>query len=488
MRPDLPDAPSPVEVPLAPGTRVELDEGAVFVGDDLVSGGSPWRLLRLRGASRGLLERWRRGGRVGVGEERFARTLVQRGLLHPRYEPDDATDDLDVIVPAFGDADSLAALLGQLRGLHVTVVDDASPDASAIARVAAEHGARLLRLERNRGPGAARNAGVAATARALVWFLDDDIGVEDARRVLAHLRAALRDPQVAAVAPRIVGAGGPRWRERFETRWSPLDQGPRSALVVPGGPVGYVPSACLVVRRAALGDGYDESLRVGEDVDFVWRLHDHGWLVRYDADVLATHRTRPTWRAWLRQRFAYGESSADLAVLHGARLAPMRADAWTLLAWSAVAIGHPAVGAQIVRSAQRHARDRVFYAAPDPAGVARAVVGRNMTRAGGPLARATVRTFGAALLLAALHPRLRARALAVFALGTAWRWHGRRLDVADVPLAVADDLAYGAGVAHGAWRRRTLAPLRPDITPSSMHWREVLGLAAAAPPLEGATN
>jgi mycofactocin system glycosyltransferase len=476
VRPDLPDAPSPVEVPLAPGTRVELDEGVVFVDDDLLSGGSPWRLLRLPGSSRGLAERWRRGGRVGVGEERFARTLVQRGLLHPRFDGDDAVDDVDVIVPAFADADSLAALLDQLPGLHVTVVDDASPDAAAIARVANRYGARLVRLENNRGPGGARNAGAAATSRMLLWFLDHDVGVEDARMVLARLRAPLRDPLVAAVAPRLVGAGGPRWRERFETRWSPLDQGPRSALVVPGGPVGYVPSASLVVRRAAYGDGYDEALRVGEDVDFVWRLSDHGWLVRYDAGVTVTHRTRPTWRAWFRQRLAYGESSADLAIVHGSRLAPMRADVWTLLAWGAVAAGRPAVGAQIVRAAQRHARDRVFAGADDPAGVARAVVGRNMARAGGPLARALVRTFGTLLLVAALHPRLRARALAIFALGTAWRWHGRRVHVADVPLAVADDLVYGVGVTRGAWRRRTLDP-------PSMHWREVLGLPSRAAPL-----
>ena len=58
------------------------------------------------------------------------------------------------------------------------------------------------------------------------------------------------------------------------------------------------PSACLLVRRASFGDGFDETFRHGEDVDFVWRLHDHGWLVRYVADVVVTHRATEL-VAWL---------------------------------------------------------------------------------------------------------------------------------------------------------------------------------------------
>ena len=49
--------------------------------------------------------------------------------------------------------------------------------------------------------------------------------------------------------------------------------------------VAYVPTAALLVRRAALGDGFDESLRNGEDVDLVWRLIEAGWRVRYEPAV-----------------------------------------------------------------------------------------------------------------------------------------------------------------------------------------------------------
>jgi hypothetical protein len=79
------------------------------------------------------------------------------------------------------------------------------------------------------------------------------------------------------------------------------------------------------------------------------------------------------------------------------------------------------------------------------------------------------------VLIATLHPKLRRRALALFVVGTAWRWRYSRVRVADVPLAIADDLAYGVGVWRGAWRTRSLRALTPHITKSSIGLREVLG-------------
>jgi hypothetical protein len=102
-----------------------------------------------------------------------------------------------------------------------------------------------------------------------------------------------------------------------------------------------------------------------------------------------------------------------------------------------------------------------------------------MLRAGGPLARGVVRTFGPLVLLAALHPKLRQRALVVFALGTAWRWRRTQFHPSDVPLALADDLAYSVGVAQGAWRHRSLTALTPHVTKSSLSVRALLGLKSS---------
>jgi mycofactocin system glycosyltransferase len=389
-------------------------------------------------------------------------------------------DEIDVVVPVYDDVTSLATLLGTLTDFHVTVIDDGSHDASAIAACVDEFRATLVRLPNNRGPAVARNEGARLSERPFLWFIDVDVELDVARAVAQSLRRGFADPMVAAMAPRVRGTTGSTKRERFEHHFGALDMGDRSGLVVPCGPVSYVPSACLMVRRASFGDGFDESLRLGEDVDLVWRLHDQGWLVRYDADTTVHHRARTSWRAWLRQRHRYGESSAALASRHGSRLAPVRADGWTLAAWASVLLGQPAFGARVVGAARRHAREKFFAEQDAPNQVATRVVGYNMARAGGPLARAVVRTFGVAVLLSALHPRLRTRALALFAIGTMWRWRSERLDVRDVPVAVLDDLAYGTGVFHGAWRARSMRALTPNITKSEIGLREILGIARSS--------
>jgi hypothetical protein len=133
------------------------------------------------------------------------------------------------------------------------------------------------------------------------------------------------------------------------------------------------------------------------------------------------------------------------------------------------------IGARIVRVARGSLRSRLATSTDDADHVASEVVTKGMIRAGAPLARAIVRTFGPLVLLAALHPRLRRRALFVFVLGTAWRWRHAKFHASDVPLALADDFAYSAGVAKGAWRTKSLQALTPHISKSSLNVRELLG-------------
>ncbi len=474
MHDDTPRAPTPVEAPIKPGTPVVLDEAATLLERSFVIGGAPWRLLRLSSASHAVAERWREGGVVGAREERLARTFVDQGLLHPRGRGSLEAGDVDVIIPVHDDVNGLRTLLGGLKGLHVTIVDDASTRPDEVEALAHEHDAALQRLATNVGPGAARNAGARATSRPFLWFLDADLVLDNAPDVLARLAASTDDPLVGAGAPRIRGGAGRGARARFERSFSPLDMGKRTALVVPGGPVPYVPSACLLVRREAFGAGFDETLRVGEDVDFVWGLHDRGWLVRYHAPVVVAHPTRSTWVGWWRQRVGYGNSAAALARRHPTRMAPLRVDRWTLGAWAAVLVGRPAVAWRIGRAARTQLSQTVAPHAEAPDEVANAVLVRTMVRSGPALARALVRTFSAALLLGALHPRLRRRALLIWLVGTFARWRTPRVYPSDVVLAAVDDLAYGLGVVGGAWRERSLTALVPRIGPSSMTWRDVL--------------
>ena len=296
--------------PLPTGFRIEIDPATRMSADgSTVWGGTPWRLLRLttNGAQR---LTWLSAGAV-VDDNRsgaLARRLVDTGLAHPRPPAAMARTELDVVVPVRDRLRRLDACLSALAGLAVTVVDDGSIDGLAVAAVAAQHGARLVRRESSGGPAAARNTGLAATRRPFVAFVDSDCVIEPIE--LLAVAGHLADPCVGAAAPRI--GTDPA-----------LDLGPDEALVHPRSRVSYVPTTALVVRRRAIEEagGFDESLRYGEDVDLVWRLVAARWSVRYDPSVVARHDQPASFTKRLTRRYHYGSSIGPLSRRHGAAVA-----------------------------------------------------------------------------------------------------------------------------------------------------------------------
>ncbi len=164
----------------------------------------------------------------------------------------------------------------------------------------------------------------------LLAFLDSD--VPPAPGGLTPLLAHLADPTVALVAPRIVAlppAGG--WTAlppvrgrlgRYEAVRSSLDLGPDPAAVVPRSRVAHVPGAALLVRRGAVGTGFDEAVRAAEDVDLVLRLPAAGWRLRYEPSSRVAHEHRTALRAWWLRKACYGTGAAPLAVRRDPRVRP----------------------------------------------------------------------------------------------------------------------------------------------------------------------
>lgn len=414
---------------------------------------------------------------------------------------------------------------------EVVVVDDGSPDREGVAAVAAEAGARLVRHGLNRGPAAARNTGWRATDRPVVLFFDALVRPDPAPRLslvgsgpvpsvvsqrgadddhdIAHLVDArpgdahpgdvrrgrsddadpddglavtasaptgwlepllvhLADPEVAAVAPRVVtrpDAHLPEPLSGYEQDHSPLDLGPDEAIVRPGSTVPYVPTAALVVRRDALAEigGFDETLRHGEDVDLVWRLGAAGRTVRYEPSVVASHPARSSVGAWLAQRVGYGSSAAPLAVRHGAAVAPLRLSGWSAAAWGLASVGHPFAGIAVAAGSTA-ALARKLSGLDDPVGEAVRLAGRGHLHAGEQIGRAVRRAWLPLAALAAVADR-RARVPVVAAiLGPAVLDAVRSPSsgrIRDAALAVVDDAAYCAGVWRGSLRHRTVRALLP---------------------------
>ena len=451
------DRPDPTAASLPAPTRLVAAPGVRWRGSTLLAGGAPWGLTRVAPAARATVRAWMEGGVVGE-RATLARRLVDRGLLLARVPTPVTLDDLEVVVPVRDDAVGLERLLAGLGHLPVTVVDDGSRDADAVAAVARRHGARLVRRSRSGGPGAARNAGLRRTTRPLVWFCDADLVVGDGAAVARRLRAHLADPRVGAVAPRVRGDGGGGWRARYERAEGALDRGPASALVRPGGAVPFVPSACLLVRRAAVGRGFDPSLRRGEDVDLVWRLGDAGWLVRYDADVVVTHPPRGSWATWWAQREGYGSSAGPLARRHGARLAPLRLSA-PLFALGLGVAGAPVAGLVVAGWMTRRVAAALPVDTPRPVAVAAGLVAASLGEAAIATPRAIARMSGPLPWVALVSRATRPAGLAVVGLAALGRLRRGGLTVAAA--GALDDLAYASGLVRGAIAARTLDPLRP---------------------------
>ena len=307
------------------GFRVRLARGIRRAGaGSLLVGGSPLTAMRLTGRATALLDR----DYVTVTDTASAH-LAERLLATNLGIPDLSTTpsvgapDLTVVIPVRDRPAQLDRALTALRPLRCLVVDDASHSPGAVADVAHRHGADLVALTSNVGPAGARNAGLAKVATPYVAFVDSDVVVTatDLLRLTRHFA----DPAVCLVGPQVVGivrSARRRWFERYDAVASSLTLGNVPGTVRPGAAVAWLPGACLVGRTDALADGFDADLRVGEDVDLVWRLAASGGRVRYDPTVHAHHDARPTLRGWLGRKAVYGSGGAVLAERHGDKLAP----------------------------------------------------------------------------------------------------------------------------------------------------------------------
>jgi mycofactocin system glycosyltransferase len=458
--------------PLPNGFRIVLDPGTrVLNGGRLLIGGQPRRILRLSDTGAAAFAELRSGPVKTVAAGKLARRLVSTGAAHPRPPRDSFAGRVVVIVPVLDRVAELDRCLHSLGRVHdVLVVDDGSSDGDAVAKVVARHGARLARRPQTGGPAAARNTGLEAAGPAdIVAFLDSDCVAPTAwlDRLLPHFA----DPAVAAVAPRVMPApvSPSSTLARYAALRSPLDLGPREALVQPGTRVSYVPTASLLVRTAAAaGSWFEESLRYGEDVDLIWRLVDADWQVRYDPTVVVHHAEPETWPAFLGRHFRYGTSAGPLSRRHPTRLTPIVLHPWPsaitglLLARRPTTAGLVAVAATIQSARRMHKAGVPPSAAlsmTSEAVTATALgVGRVVTQLALPVAIIGSTAFRAN----------RARRLAMLAtlvITPALRdWLVLRpsLDPIRWSLAsIADDVAYGAGVWRGAVSAGTATPLLP---------------------------
>lgn len=238
------------------------------------------------------------------------------------------TADLDVVIVNWNGGSLLRECLAALaraegaERVAVSVVDNASTDASLDDWPALPGPLRLIRNSDNRGFGRACNQGAATGGAPAILFLNPDARV--APDTLGRARAALlADPGCGIVGARLTEADGGTARScaRAPTPGAMLGRAfalDRLGLVAPhflrdfdheeDRVVDQVMGAFLMIRRdlfTALG-GFDERFFVYyEDVDLCRRVRDAGFSVRHLAGPTAHHLGQGTTRQARAHRLFY---------------------------------------------------------------------------------------------------------------------------------------------------------------------------------------
>ncbi len=222
-------------------------------------------------------------------EERTKTTLTRR---HPRL--------ISFVIPAHNEEALLGRTVARIAQVatdvvdahEIIVADDGSTDATA--RVAADHGARVVRIER-RQIAAARNAGARAARGEMLVFVDAD----------TLISRDLLGKAVEAVARGAVGGGAlvsfdeavGAWARCMSASWNVLSR------------VAHVAAGCFIfVRRDAFDavGGFDERLFAGEELTLSHDLKQLGRFIilpsmaRTSARKVATHTLWETIRLFVR--------------------------------------------------------------------------------------------------------------------------------------------------------------------------------------------
>jgi len=190
------------------------------------------------------------------------------------------SDKVSIVIPTRNRCDMLRQALRSAKAqtwadVELLLVDEASSDGTGDMVAAEFPDVRIVRHDAPRGPGGARNAGLAATDSDWVLFLDDDDLLHD-----RHVESLVRASRDLANGGEIVSG---RWR-RFamaggDVRLGPVVCAPRNRRGIetlaealePNGE-GTICCHSVLWPRSIFADVlWDEKLSTNGDVDFVGR-------------------------------------------------------------------------------------------------------------------------------------------------------------------------------------------------------------------------
>lgn len=259
-------------------------------------------------------------GSSGGGACRWGGVQTGRGARRPL---------VSVVIPTYQRKATLLACLDALAGqtvgadaLEAIVVDDGGSDGTGAALAARTWPFPLHALrQRNAGPAAARNRGLARARAPMVLFLNDDtLLAPDAVARHLEVHEAHRGDDVMVLGSfdfvpsfDATPLGHVLQRTTHLFQFVMLEPGATAAH-----DFAYTCNLSLPTADARAA-GFDESFTgpAGEDIDFGLRLAQRGYVVRYEPSAASLHDHHMTVRSLARSARTRGYGQATYVLKHG---------------------------------------------------------------------------------------------------------------------------------------------------------------------------
>ncbi len=288
-------------------------------------------------------------GRVSPTEiEIFLNGLVRKGFLEQEGSPAlSGYPFVSIIIPVRNRPEEIAACLASLGRVEypddrveVIVVDDASTDATP--DVISTFPVQLIALKTRRGASFCRNLAARQARGEILAFVDSDCLADPLW--LKELLPAFNDPGNGAAGGMVDSCFDEKGLDRYEMVKSSLNMGCRPTSSRDGSRFYYLPACNLLVRKSVFLElnGFNEGMVVGEDVDFCYRLQDHGHHVEYRPVGRIYHRHRNTIRHFGLRRFDYGTSEPLLRRIHPRRVKDLVFPPPDVIFWGALLLSFAA--------------------------------------------------------------------------------------------------------------------------------------------------
>ena len=228
-----------------------------------------------------------------------------------------------VVVPTYNRLGRLRHLITALEqqaypsdAYEVIVISDGSTDGTDAYLEAFRSTMRLRWFpQANRGPAAARNAGIQKADGEFIVFIDDDV-VPEPQLLGEHARSHHEAGQdVVVLGPLLTPEGfemAPwvRWEQEMLMKgYRALLRGdwPASARQF------YTGNASLRRAHILAAGGFDEGLRRAEDVELAYRLANNGLDFVFNIQAAGMHFAERSFRAWLDAAYTYGRNDVIFA-------------------------------------------------------------------------------------------------------------------------------------------------------------------------------